>query len=371
MFLLWLFRLAGVHLFLFVVLLSASDQDIDKMTQPFSSVFISDVRIEELKSAVREKIEPTVTAYIEMRKVADQNLERIPTAQKEWYVPGYYDDAEGHKKAKNGLRDDANTAYAQALVYRITGQQKYAQSAIRLINAWVNTVKQMSRKDDSTLSFSYHFPALIFAADLLRDENIWPEDQENMFADFLRDKASPMSCMDRENNWGNWGLVLSAACAVYLKDDKLLDTCVERWKYFVEHQIAEDGHMPHEVNRSDGMRGIWYTHFSLMPQTIAAEILRINGQDLYYYVSQSGRTLKKAYTLIAGWTRRPEEFPYWDGNSNKLTGRHYISYFEILNPLWPNEDAIALLVKSRPATAGHSAPFLTFTHGKLLYKEKK
>ncbi len=334
--------------------------------QPFSSVFISDQKINNLKIAVNEQKEPTFSAFEAMRKVADQGLNRRPTAKKEWYVPGYYDDAEGHRTAKNGLRDDANIAYAQALCYRITTQKKYARSAIRLINGWVKTVKQMSRKDDSTLSFSYHFPAFVFAADLLRNDDIWPKDQENMFAGFLRDKASPMSCMDRENNWGNWGLVLSAACAVYLKDAELFNTCIDRWQYFIENQIADDGHMPHEVNRSGGMRGIWYTHFSLMPQTVAAEILRVNGEDLYHFVSPGGHTLKQAFKTIAGWTRRPEEFPYWEGDPNKLTGRTYISYFEILNAHWPNEDAVALLNKFRPATAGHSAPFLTFTHGQPL-----
>jgi hypothetical protein len=189
-----------------------------------------------------------------------------------------------------------------------------------------------------------------------------------MFADFLRERAAPMSCMDRENNWGNWGLVLSAAAAVYLKDEVLFGACVERWKYFIEHQIADDGHMPHEVNRSGGMRGIWYTHFALMPQTVAAEILKINGQDLYNFVSPSGRTLKFAYEIIAVWTRRPATFPYWDGDPQKLTGRSYVSYFEILNTLWPNKAAEGLLNKYRPLTAGHSAPFLTFTHGTPLEK---
>jgi len=364
-----LYILAAIPLISSMLFPELAAGNISSETEPFSSVFILDKKIKYLKEAVIEKKEPTFSAFEAMCKIADQNLNRTPTAEKEWYVPGYYDDAEGHRRAKNGLRDDANTAYAQALCYRITGQQKYARSAIRLINAWATTIEVMSRKDDSTLSFSYHFPALIFAADLLRKEDVWPEDQEQKFSEFLQNKALPMSCMDRENNWGNWGLVLSAAGAVYLKNEELFDACVERWKYFVEHQIAADGHMPHEVNRSGGMRGIWYTHFSLMPQTVAAEILKINGQDLYDYISPSGYTLKMAYETIAGWTRRPEVFPYWDGDPNKLTGRQYVSYFEILNSHWPNEDAISLLIKSRPTTAGHSAPFMTFTHGIPLDKE--
>ncbi|MCB9501606.1 MAG: alginate lyase family protein [Deferribacteres bacterium] len=325
--------------------------------------------MDALKKAVIEKRSPVYTAFEACRMHADQNLDRTPSVPKQWYVPGYYNDAEGHKNAKNGLRDEANAAYAMALCYRVTGQEKYARSAVRIINAWATEIESMSRKDDSMLSFSYHFPALIFAADLLRDEiSLWPKEQQEVFSEFLRNKALPMNTMSRENNWGNWGLVLAVSCAAFLKDEVLFAECAERWKYFIEHQIAADGHLPHEVKRSEGMRGIWYSHFSLMPQTIAAEILRVNGMDLYDYTSPSGHTLKQAYEKIAGWTRKPDDFPYWKGDPVKLTGVRYFSYFEILNAHWPNDDAAALLTESRPMTATHSAPFLTFTHGISLLK---
>jgi hypothetical protein len=357
-------------LFLIISLSPARAEPIERSKTSFSCVFISDSRIRNLKEAVSKKKDPTYHAFKACRIHADQNLDRTPTTPKNWYVPGFYRDADGHRKAKNGLRDDANAAYAMALCYRVTGQQKYAQSAVRLINAWAASIDTMSRKDDSTLSFSYHFPALIFAADLLRDEDVWPKDQQRVFSEFIRSKALPMNTMNRENNWGNWGLVLSSSCAVYLKDESLFEKCVERWKYFIEHQIAADGHLSHEVKRSGGQRGIWYSHFSLMPQTIAAEILRVNGKDLFDFKSPSGRTLKQAYDKIAEWTRKPDSFPYWKGDPKGLKGVDYFSYFEILNTHWSNADASELLDKFRPTTASHSAPFLTFTHGKTLKKRQ-
>jgi hypothetical protein len=357
-------------LFLLISLPQAGAQIRETKKPSFSSVLISDSRIKALKKRVRGKIEPTYHAFEACRIHADRNLNRTPTAPKKWHVPGYYRDAEGHKKAKNGLRDDANAAYSLALCFRITGEKKYAQSAVRLINAWATHIETMSGKDDSTLSFSYHFPALIFAADLIRDEKVWPKEQQKAFSEFLRNKALPMSTMNRQNNWGNWGLVLSSSCAVYLKDEALFKKCVDRWKYFIEHQVAADGHLPHEVTRSGGQRGIWYSHFSLMPQTIAAEILTVDGTDLYDFKSPNGRTLKQAYEKIAEWTCKPDSFPYWKGDPKKLKSVHYFSYFEILNTHWPNNDASELLSKSRPMTAKHSAPFLTFTHGNTFKKTK-
>lgn len=362
--------LVCIPFFLFVSLSHARGQDQPVKTKktPFSCVFISDARIASLKEAVSKKQSPTYSAFEACRVYAEENLDRVPTAPKKWYVPGFYRDAKGHRRAKNGLRDDANAAYAMALCYRMTEEQKYAQSAVRLINAWATNIETMSDKDDSTLSFSYHFPALVFAADLLRDENVWPKSQQKVFSEFLRNKALPMSTMGRNNNWGNWGLVLSSSCAVYLKDEALFGKCAARWKHFVEHQIAADGHLPHEVNRSRGQRGIWYSHFSLMPQTIAAEILRVNGKDLYDFKSPSGRTLEQAYDRILQWARKPDAFPYWQGDPKELKGIHYFSYFEILNTHWSNDDASKLLSQSRPLTASHSAPFLSFTHGNTLKK---
>ncbi len=341
----------------------AADSESDE-TARFNRVFLSEARIETLREAISEQEEPVWSAFQDLLAVADENRERTATVPEHWYVPGFYRDAEGHRRAKNVLRDDANAAFALALGYRLTGETAYAQAAIRLIDAWAGDLQTLSRQDDSTLSFSYHFPALLFAADLLRDTGAWPEASQAVFADFLRERAVPMNTMARRNNWGNWGLVLAAAGAVYLQDEALFDECVERWKYFLEHQLDENGHLPHEVNRSGGRRGIWYSHFCLMPQTIAAEILRVNGVDLFDHVSPSGRTLRQAFQVVAHWTAEPDEFPYWPGDPDQMLGVAYFSYFEILNARWPDEHATRLLENARPLTAAHSAPFLTLTHGR-------
>ncbi len=133
-------------------------------TARFARVFLSEARIEALREAVDEQEEPVWSAFQNLLAVADENRERTATVPEHWYVPGFYRDAEGHRRAKNGLRDDANAAYALALGYRLTGETAYAQAAIRLIDAWASDLQTLSRQDDSTLSFSYHFPALLFAS---------------------------------------------------------------------------------------------------------------------------------------------------------------------------------------------------------------
>jgi hypothetical protein len=103
-----------------------------------------------------------------------------------------------------------------------------------------------------------------------------------------------------------------------------------------------------------------------MPQTIAAEIARVNGLDLYDYQSPGGRSLRKAYEWLAPFVREPQRFPYFQGgDTSQLAGVNYVAYWEILNNRWPNADAAYLIGRLRPLTAEHSAPFLSFTHGDL------
>jgi hypothetical protein len=330
-------------------------------------VFLSETRLAALRARLAAKVPPTADAYKKVRQAAEAHLDRQPHAPDHWEVPGYYSNAEGHRKAKEGLQDDANAAYLLALVYRMEGDERFAQAAARLVNGWTK-VQSLSQKDDSGLSFSYHFPALVFAADLVRRWKGWPAAEQEAFRRFVREKALPQNTMSAKNNWGNWGLVLMLASAACLGDRDLFDKGVARWKELLESQVAEDGHLAHEVTRNGGKGdyGLWYSHFSLMPQTLAAEIARVNGADLYEYRAPNGRTLRSAFDRLAPWARRPATFPFFKGDPKELHGTDYVSYFEILNARWPNADATAMLESMRPLTAQHSAPALTFTHGGLL-----
>jgi hypothetical protein len=329
-------------------------------------VFLSPEKLAALRESVTRGDEPASSAFLRLSEEAAAGLKHEPQPPERWHVPAFYRDAEGHRKAKRGLEQDANTAYTLALYFQMTGGEAHARAAARLIDAWTTGVKSFSREDDSTLSFSYHFPAMIFAADLLRDWNGWPEASREAFKQFVREKALPMNTSAAANNWGNWGLVLLLSAAAHLEDADLFERGVGRWKEFIERQIAPDGHLPHDVGRNNGRgeRGIWYSHFTLMPQTIAAEIALVNGVDLYEYESPGGRTLRLAFERLAPWAREPATFPYFKGTNNAgQLGTDYINYFEVLNARWPNPDAAAMLRERRPVRASHCAPHLTFTHG--------
>lgn len=335
----------------------------------FQSVWLSDQQIAALKQKVDQKIEPQISAWPAVLAAADKALADAPHPMTVWNVPGFYEDPKGHAAGKDALKNDANGAYAAALAWRITGEAKYAQAAARNIMAWTRGVKEFKTKNDSKLSFSYHYPPMILAADLLRNYDGFSKSDRAEFADFLRTKALPMNCMDHDNNWGNWGLVLAVTSAAYLHDAELMKTCEKRWRDFIAEQIADDGHLIHEVDRNGGKGdyGLWYSHFSLLPQTIAAQVLKNNGLDLFDYKAPNGRTLELAYKRLAPWAEDPATFPYFKGaDKTKLHVTDYASYFEILNAHWPDKSARKLMQRLRPMSATHGAPFLTFTHGEPL-----
>jgi len=332
-------------------------------------VFLSEQRLATLQARIAAGAQPTADAYARVRRDAERQLDRRPHAPATWYVPDFYRNAEGHRAAKLGLQDDANAAYLLALVYRMEGDERFARSAARLIDGWPAGVRTASRKDDSALSFCYHFSAMIFAADLLRQWDGWPAARQAAFRRFLKETALPLSTMDRPNNWGSWGVVLTVAAAAHLGDRPLFDGGVARWRQLIGSQIAADGHLVHEVRRNGGRSGLWYSHFSLLPQTIAAEIARVNGVDLFEYRAPNGRSLRLAFERLAPWADRPETFPYWKGSPGELHGAGYAAYFEILAAHWPDADATAVLERSRPLGAHHAAPALTFTHGGVLHDD--
>ena len=340
---------------------------------PVHPVFLSAARLETLRRRIARQAAPTYPAYLQLQAAAGALLERQPHVPETWYVPGYYRDAQGHITLKLALEEDANAAYQLALCWQMTGEERYAAAAARLARAWAVGPKVMRTEDDSRLCFSYHFPALVFAEALLRGSPAWSAADAAAFGAFLRERALAMNTMERENNWGNWGLVLVLAIAASTGDAALLAQGAARWAEFLDRQVAPDGHLPLEVVRNNGVgeHGIWYTHFSLMPQTLAGEILRVAGQDLFELVSPQGRTLRMAFERSAPWAHDPASFPYFkDPDKSKLSEPDYISYYELLNARWPNPHAAAMLAAQRPLSATHSAPCLTFTHGDLLFDQE-
>jgi hypothetical protein len=328
-------------------------------------VFLTGRRLTELQRRVAGKQEPTYTAFKRLEQSAQTKLHlriEIPAC---WQVCNYYEDRVRHRQERKSLQEGAAAAWELALYYRMSGKEEYASACARLLNDWAQ-VRQFSGAGDSRLCFSYYFPTMLCAADLIRNSPSWSPAEQEIFRRFVREKAvNEATEWWRPNNWGNWGTVLELACGAYLDDRSLFERGLTRWRNLGVLQITEDGVMPLEIYRSGGRKGLWYSTFCLMAQSAGAEIAWVNGVDLFDSSSGAGKKMKHAYERIASWTQHPETFPYFNGPAGMLEGVYNVSYFEILQGHWPNDNASAVLSRLRPVTSEYVVPDLTFTHGDL------
>lgn len=340
-------------------------------------IFLTDQRLSILKLRVQKKMKPTYESWIDALKNCNEGLSHSPQPASNWAVPAYYEDKDLHEKIVQPLQDEARLSYELSLCYRLTNDERYSKKSVELINAWSETLKtyDLSFKD-TKLSMSESFSSMILAADLLSTFDGFTPAMKNQFKNFLRNIVLPLNTMnDKKNNHANWGLLLVLSSAAYLDDLALFERAESRYKELISIQIEPDGTLPLEIDRSNttnyhggstkGQKGIWYTNYALSPTTLSAEILNINGYDAYSYKSPSGSSLRVGYEKAASWSAHPETFPYYKANNGKLFGMNYVSYFEILNMIWPNENAKKKLRDLRPLTVDGSFPHLTLTHGDL------
>ena len=345
-------------------------------------VYLSNARIEILKHRVMKRVEPNYSAWQEVLKSADQALKASPPLVPETlrsFSP--YKDHKKYEedKGSNTFTRDAHASFHLALAYRITSDERYAAGAVFLLNSWSKGLKVIeSRHENTALNASAFIPCFIIAADLIsKSPSFEPADQE-AFKGFLRNVVLPSDsaslCMKRENNWANFGTLLAMTAGSYLDDRKLFDRGVERWKQLVESQMDTDGTLREEVSRpgvsdkAPGAMGLWYSNFSLFPATLAAEVARVNGFDLYGYVTPTGKSLGLAFAKLVPWIKDPRSFPYYKGTGDptKLTGIYLIPHFEMLTLRHSEPGALEILRAHRPVRLNHCIPDETFTHGDLL-----
>jgi len=97
-------------------------------------LFHNSAQLALARKQIAAKAEPWSSAGAALQKYAD--LSWKPHAKEDWDVFGTYD--------SNYLAGDPVMAYALALHWAISGEQKYADKAIEILNAWSSTLKVIS-----------------------------------------------------------------------------------------------------------------------------------------------------------------------------------------------------------------------------------
>lgn len=186
-----------------------------------------------------------------------------------------YRDGPGHTRDRydfnmQQLVADAEAAYGSALQWFVTREDSHATKTLEILNAWAGTLERIDTRDDGPLSTSYGWPAMIYAAEIMRSTR---------FAALLTDLVWPATqkAVDKDNgnNWRSMGLLCRLAIAVYLDDRAEFDRQVDEVRRQITHYVYPDG------QTLETPRDLWHVQMGLAPLVAAAEIAWHQGEDLY------------------------------------------------------------------------------------------
>lgn len=134
---------------------------------------------------------------------------------------------------------DAGSAYQQALLYKLTDDERYAAAAVKTLNAWAATCKGIYSNDANMYlaagAQGYTFAA---AAEMLRGSQSWNDADFNTFCNWLVDvfatrnaeflaHTDPNTCA--LHTWSNWDLVNLCsylAIGILTEDDEMVNYVV-------------------------------------------------------------------------------------------------------------------------------------------------
>ncbi len=294
------------YLFLFIGLL-VGISGMEAQAVRTSEGMHPEAQIAFVKKQLKQKEVRITAAYQQLLQHADSALAHSSHALADFNVPGYYQDAQGHRTSSRSLQSDAFDAYACALAYRLSNNTRYLDKARYFLNGWAQTNTGYSNAD-GPLVMAYSGTALVIAASLLQDS--WPEqDKFRTWVTQVYKKACD-EIRHRKNNWADWGRFGSVLSAQYLGDDAEIRVNIDLIRRDLFDKITEDGHMPHETRR--GNNGIWYTYFSLAPITAACWVAyNATGENLFT-MSQGAASLKFALDYLFHYNLHADSWPWFD-----------------------------------------------------------
>ncbi|WPP48299.1 polysaccharide lyase family 8 super-sandwich domain-containing protein [Catalinimonas niigatensis] len=304
-------------------------------------------QIDFVKKKILLKQSPYFEAYLQLVAYADTALTHSDHALPDFNVPGYYIDAQMHRTNSRSLQSDAFDAYACALAYQLSGEEKYADKAFDFLSAWANTNTKYSNHDGS-LVMAYSGTAMIMAAELLYHHQDWDEEDKKQFFFWTRNVYGKASneIRSRKNNWADWGRLGSILSAHLLDDTAEVAENIRLIKSDLFHKIAEDGHMPEEVRRE--ANGIWYTYFSLAPITAACWVaLQAEGTDLFAY-QENGKSIKSALDYLFYYNQHPDEWKWFDNPRQGSPQSWPGNLFEAMHGIYSNEKYSEYVSEAHP-----------------------
>ena len=199
------------------------------------------------------------------------------------------------------------------IAYAFTGDGKYADKAISLIDAWClhpkTGMKPQFSNSQSHIEHSVTMPGIFYGADMMWNYSGWKAADRSAFkkwAQAFANHVRKVNTSTNTNNFGSWRMVLLASAAVVAEDQSTLDYTFNHYKRLVPNQITGSGKMNWEYGRTTGLS---YSAFGINAILQTCEIARHQGVDLYHWKAEDGRgSIEKALDNLTPYVLKPSSW---------------------------------------------------------------
>jgi hypothetical protein len=297
-------RVGVVGWYLAVVVLVASSCGAQAFQHP--GVLVSGAQLEFVKAQIGAKAEPF---YGEYQKAVVSEYGALDYKLLGPPATGVIE-CGSYSRPDNGCHaedTDASAAYVQSLLWYITGDHRYADNAIRIVNAYGHHLLAYSNSN-MPLQAAWSGEVWPRSAEILKYSNAgWKAEDQEAFTKMLKTVILPYLREGSGAN-GNWELSMIDAMmgiAVFTDDHDLLKRAEDMWMervptYF--YNSALDGAHPRPMPRKDKKvswygttdlnasvdgissetcRDLGHTSFSIAATMDAAETAHIQGDKLF------------------------------------------------------------------------------------------
>ena len=286
----------------------------------------------------------------------------------------------GGCKEEAAFRDDAHAAHATALMWVVTGDERYRDKAISILNDWSTTYEKIKvingPEKQAELEAAWAAPIWIAAADIIRyyDNGAagWTVDQIAWFDRFLDSMVgTARGAKDRNNNWGTSATLAIMAAAVYQEDAAAYEEAIELHKHHLKSISKASGALG-----PDYLRDPWHPQYTILAWIQICELAWTQGDDLYglaldgQSVPRLAICLEHFAQLFVGKLPNPEGLnrgDYKNGHLKKqgyeMAFNHYIRRKGLSADL---PTFVTMVPEWRPGgTDGHFITWDVLTHGDL------
>ena len=145
--------------------------------------------LERMRSMVALGTEPYLSGWTRLQAEARASVDYVP---RPFAVVTRVTGASGEGNAE--LRDDAAAAFLNAVEWFVTGDQRHAERAVTILNAWSSTLTAIEGDADRFLAAGLYAYPLANAAEILRyTYPDWPEADVQRFRSMLLDIFYPLN----------------------------------------------------------------------------------------------------------------------------------------------------------------------------------